>query len=124
VKTFVSEMNGIDRLAVGLSALCGVHCLATSLLIGVMASLGGVLESPIIHEGGLALAILFGALGLGVGAMRHGRLLPVAIGSLGLGVMAGALSHHHSVMETVYTLLGVAILALAHGYNRHPHGTH
>jgi len=117
-------MNGIDRLAVGLSALCGVHCLATSLLIGVMASLGGVLESPIIHEGGLALAILFGALGLGVGAMRHGRLLPVAIGSLGLGVMAGALSHHHSVMETVYTLLGVAILALAHGYNRHPHGTH
>lgn len=121
MRAFVSNTRGIDRLAIGLSALCGVHCLATTLLIGVMASVGGVLESPLIHEGGLALAILFGAVALGTGAARHGSLLPVAIGSLGLGVMAGALSHHHSPLETVYTLAGVAILALGHLLNRHSH---
>jgi uncharacterized membrane protein len=118
---FAMHPDGIgrlDRWAIGLSALCGVHCLATTALIGVMASVGGLLETPIIHEGGLFLAILLGAVALGAGAMRHGTLLPVAIGSLGLGVMAGALSHHHSAMETVYTLIGVAILSMGHMLNR------
>lgn len=122
MKAYTSDMSGIDRLAIGLSALCGVHCLATSLLVGAMASLGGILETPIIHEGGLILAMLLGALGLGVGAMRKGTLLPVAVGSLGLGVMAGAMTHHHSAMETVYTLLGVGILSIGHLLNgRHQH---
>lgn len=119
-----STLSGLDRIAVGLSALCGLHCIATSLLVGVMASLGTVLESPLIHEGGLALAILLGALSLGAGALRHGSMLPVAIGSLGLGVMAGALSHHHSPMEAVYTLIGVGILSLGHFLNRGHHAPH
>lgn len=121
MKTFAPHLRGIDRLAVALSALCGVHCLATALLAGLMASLGGILESPLIHEGGLVLAILLGALGLGAGALRHGSMLPAAVGSLGLGVMAGAMTHHHSALETVYTLLGVGILSLGHMLNRHPH---
>lgn len=121
MKAFYPEMSGIDRLAVGLSALCGIHCLATPLLIGAMASLGGILETPIIHEGGLMLAILLGALSLGAGALRRGTMLPAAVGSLGLGVMAGALSHHHSAMETVYTLLGVGILSLGHLLNARQH---
>lgn len=108
-------------MAVGMSALCGLHCVATTVLVGAMASVGTVLESPIIHEGGLFIAILLGILSLGAGALRHGSMLPVAIGSLGLGVMAGALTHHHSPLETVYTLLGVAILSLGHFLNRTPH---
>lgn len=110
-------MGRLDRMAIGLSALCGVHCLATSLLVGLMASLGGVLESPLIHEGGLMLAIALGAFALGLGAMRHNRMLPIAIGSLGLGVMAGALSLPHSQIETNYTLLGVGFLSVAHFLN-------
>ncbi|MET0360249.1 MAG: MerC domain-containing protein [Sphingobium sp.] len=116
-----SRMSGIDRLAVGLSALCGVHCLATSLLVGAMASVGGLLETPIIHEGGLLIAILLGAVSLGAGALRQDSLLPVAVGSLGLGVMAGAMSHHHSAMETVYTVLGVIILSIGHFLNGRNH---
>ena len=116
-------LGGFDRLAIGLSALCGLHCVATSLLVGAMASMGSLLESPLIHEGGLFLAILLGAISLGAGALRNGSMLPVAIGSLGLGVMGGALSHHHSPLETAYTLLGVSILSLGHFMNRaHAHG--
>lgn len=112
------KIGRIDRMAIGLSALCGVHCLVTSLLIGVLASVGGVLESPLIHEGGLVLAIILGALALGAGALRHRLLLPLTVGSLGLGVMAGALSLPHGWQETVCTLLGVSILSLAHLLNR------
>jgi hypothetical protein len=81
---YARKIGRIDRLALGLSALCGAHCLATSLLIGVMASLGGILDSPLVHEVGLALAIILGALALGAGTFRHRNLLPFVIGSVGL----------------------------------------
>ena len=40
----------VDRMAMGLSGLCLVHCLATAILLGLLASAGGILGSPIIHE--------------------------------------------------------------------------
>lgn len=116
-----ATLGRIDRLAIGLSALCGIHCLATTLLIGVLASVGGFLESPLIHEGGLALAIALGAVALGAGTMRHGMLRPLAIGAVGLGTMAAALSLPHGPQETIVTLLGVSILSIAHLLNRHAH---
>jgi hypothetical protein len=36
----------------------------------------------------------------------------------GLGVMAGALSLPHDGAEVIYTIVGVAILALGHDLNR------
>src|SRR3546814_18060253 len=78
---------------------------------------GGIFESPIFHEAGLALAILLGAVALGHGAVAHGFMMPAAIGSLGLGIMAGALTMDHGWQESAYTLLGVGILALGHDPN-------
>ncbi|MEZ5654304.1 MAG: MerC domain-containing protein [Sphingobium sp.] len=106
-----------DRVAIGLSGLCVLHCIGTLLLLGLLSSLGEFLAAPIIHEAGLGLAIVFGAIAIGKGAMRHGRLLPVAIGSLGLGVMAGALTLGHGQEEAFYTISGVLILALGHYLN-------
>ena len=111
----------LDRLAMGLSGLCAVHCIATALLIGMFSSLASLFAAPIIHETGLVAAILLGALALGFGALRHGLLLPVAVGSLGLGVMAGALTKPHGTDEMVFTLLGLAILAFGHELNRRAH---
>jgi MerC mercury resistance protein len=107
----------LDRLAIGLSGLCAVHCVVTALLLGAMSSLGHLFTSPLIHEGGLAMAILLGAAALYAGAMRHGRLLPTALGSLGLGMMAGALNLPHGESEVVYTVAGVTIVALGHWFN-------
>jgi hypothetical protein len=64
------------------------------------------------------MAIAIGAFALVRGAAEHGYSLPAAVGGLGLGVMAGALSVPHGPMETVYTMLGVGILALGHDLNR------
>jgi hypothetical protein len=44
-------------------------------------------------------------------------MLPSAIGALGLGVMAGALSLPHDGTEALYTVIGVMILALGHRLN-------
>ncbi|WP_332812140.1 MerC domain-containing protein [Sphingomonas sp.] len=108
----------LDRLAMGLSGLCLVHCLATSIILALLASAGGLLFSPMVHEVGLTLAIGLGAFSLGRGVIDHGFMMPSAVGGLGLGVMAGALTLTHGPEETAYTIIGVAILALGHDLNR------
>jgi hypothetical protein len=111
--------NGaIDRAAIGLSGLCLVHCIGTAVLVMMLASAGGLLVDPRIHEVGLSFAIVLGVIGLGRGAMVHGFMLPVAIGSLGLGTMAGSLTLPHGFEEIVYSVFGVLILALGHDLNR------
>jgi hypothetical protein len=107
----------LDRLAMGLSGLCLVHCVATAVLLGLLASAGGFLGQPIIHEVGLSLAMIIGAFALGRGILDHGFMMPSAVGALGLGVMAGALSLPHDGREPVYTVFGVMILALGHRLN-------
>lgn len=107
----------LDRFAIALSGLCLAHCFVTAVVLGLLATAGGIFESPIFHEAGLVLAILLGAIALGHGALVHRFMMPAAIGSLGLGVMAGALTMDHGWQESVYTLIGVGILALGHDLN-------
>jgi MerC mercury resistance protein len=114
----VGGNGSLDRMAMALSGLCLVHCLATSVILAMLASAGGILVAPVVHEVGLSLAILLGVIALGRGISEHGFMMPSAVGGLGLGVMGGALTMPHSGLETVYTVVGVAILALGHDLNR------
>lgn len=114
----VARDGALDRLAIAVSGLCVVHCLATSVFIVLLASAGGMLVAPAVHEIGLTIAILIGTVALGRGVAEHGFMMPSAVGGLGLGVMAGALTMPHSLVETVYTIIGVLILALGHDLNR------
>ena len=107
----------LDRFAVALSGLCVVHCLATAVALGLLASAGEFLGAPWIHEVGLTLAMLLGAVALGKGVAEHDFLMPSAVGGLGLGVMAGALTMPHDGSEAIYTIVGVLILALGHRLN-------
>jgi hypothetical protein len=109
--------NRLDRLAMGLSGLCAVHCVATAVLLGLLASAGGLLGNPIIHEVGLSLAMIIGAVALTRGFREHRLILPGAIGVVGLSTMAFAMSLHESGYEPVITILGVSILALGHRLN-------
>ena len=109
--------NRLDRYAIGLSGLCLVHCLATSVLFALVSAAGSILGADWIHEVGLGLAMVMGAIALGRGILEHGYSMPSAIGGLGLGVMAGALTLPHDGTEALYTVVGVAILALGHRLN-------
>jgi hypothetical protein len=108
----------MDRIAMALSGLCLVHCMASAILVAVLASAGGILLNPHIHEIGLVIAIGLGVVSLGRGIVEHGFMMPAAVGGLGLGVMSGALSLPHDGAEMIYTIIGVAILALGHDLNR------
>ena len=114
----VSAILGrLDRIAMGLSGLCVVHCCATAILVGLLASAGGFLGQPLIHEIGLVFAMMLGAIALGRGVRGHGYVLPAAVGMIGLGVMAYALTLHETGLEPIFTLTGVMILALGHRLN-------
>ena len=114
----MTSNGGMDRLGIALSGLCVVHCLASAVFVTMLASAGGILLDPVVHEVGLMLALGLGILALGRGVLEHGFMMPAAIGGLGLGVMAGALTLPHGGGSTAYAILGVAVLALGHDLNR------
>ena len=114
----LTSLSG-DQLAMGLSGLCLVHCLATTIFFASIASVGGVfLESHLFHEIGLAIAIGFALVTLVSGVLSHGYMMPFGVGCFGLGMMAGALARPHDGSEVLATMIGVAIVALGHDLNR------
>lgn len=112
-----SARGRLDRFGVILSGLCMVHCLAGLFLIGVLGIGGGILLDPAIHRIGLGLAVLVGFSTIGIGAVRHGRRLPLALGAAGLSLMASALVVEHGRGEALLTIAGVALVATAHILN-------
>lgn len=109
----------LDRFAMGLSGVCAVHCVASAVLVALASTAGGMLLNPLYHEIGLTIAIGLGAVALGRGIFEHGYMAPAVTGSFGLGIMAGAMQlPHGNGGETLWTIIGVAILALGHDLNR------
>lgn len=112
-----------DQLAMGLSGLCLVHCLATTIFFASIASVGGVfLDNHLFHEIGLIVAIGFALITLVAGVLSHGYMMPFAVGSFGLGMMAGALARPHDGSEVIATMVGVTVVALGHDLNRRARG--
>ncbi|WP_343348039.1 MerC domain-containing protein [Sphingomicrobium sp. XHP0239] len=115
--TLLRNSSFLDRLGIGLSTLCAVHCVVTTVLVAILASAGGIFGSDLLHEVGLGFAVIIGAFAIGRGISEHGYMMPGAVGGMGLGVMMGALSLPHGGSEILATLLGVGLLALGHRLN-------
>lgn len=107
----------LDRAAIGLSALCIVHCVGTLVALTMVASLGGTLAQSWIHETGLGLAVLLGAGALGLGFRAHRKIGPLLIGAAGLALMATALMVPHGWGEALLTIAGAGLLAFGHILN-------
>lgn len=110
----------LDRAAIALSGLCVVHCLASAVLLAMLSAAGGLLLNPVFHEVGLTIALVLGAIALGRGVVEHGYMMPASMGAFGLGIMAGAMSlpHDGGGGETLWTVIGVGLLAFGHDLNR------
>jgi hypothetical protein len=108
----------LDRIAIGLSGLCAAHCVATVVLVGALPLVGHMFQANWIHETGLAIAIVIGAVALFAGVQRHGSLLPTLLGTVGIGLMTAGLMVDHGKGEAILTVLGVSILATGHLLNQ------
>lgn len=104
----------LDRFGVILSGLCALHCVAGLFLVAGLGLGGEWLLAPAIHQIGLALAIVVGAITLVMGVVRHGDPLPLQVGAAGIALMAVALFTGHGAAEGILTIAGVALLAWAH----------
>lgn len=116
--SFLTTIRGqVDRAGITLSALCAVHCLATVVLVSALGIGGELLGNPIIHEVGLALAMVIAAVAIGLGALRHRRAGPFVTAMTGLSFMGGALAVPHGFEEAVLTIIGVGLVSLGHILN-------
>lgn len=116
-QALLSIRDRMDRFGVVLSGLCAVHCILGIVLVGMLGLGGPLLLAPEVHQIGLALAVLVGAISLGFGVVRHGRMLPLVLGGAGLSTMTAALFVGHGLPEAVLTIGGVALVAAAHILN-------
>ena len=65
---------------------------------------------------------MVGAVGIGIGVLRHGKLAPLGIAAVGLTAMGGALVVSHGPREAALTIVGVLLVGSAHILNlRHAH---
>jgi hypothetical protein len=112
----------LDRVGLTLSVLCAVHCVGTLVLVAGLGIGGSVLLNPAIHRTGLILAMLIVAVAIGAGALRHRRPAPFVIAMTRQTIMGGAIAAPAEIEETVLTIIGVGLVAIAHVLNvRHLH---
>ncbi|MEP6786012.1 MAG: MerC domain-containing protein [Sphingomonadales bacterium] len=112
-----SSLPGLDRVAIGLSGLCVVHCVLSVVLVAVLSGSATYLTDPIVHRVGMVGAVLLAAVALRQGYVSHGARRPALFGLVGLSLMAFGLFVPHGWAEVATTVAGVSVLAAAHLMN-------
>lgn len=108
-----------DAAAIGLSALCMIHCLALPLLAAALPFLGLLTDAPWVHWVFAATAAPLAAWSLSrpmIDGRRNWRMLSLAAVGVLLLLLAAAEWPSHE-LETLVTTAGGLVLATAHGLN-------
>jgi hypothetical protein len=112
--------TAVDKLAIGLSLLCLVHCLALPIVVLAAPALEAAVlgtESP-VHWVLLALALPVSCYALWHGFRHHGHRNVLVFGAAGLALMLFGVSHlSDRALEMPLTVIGVLLLLVAHVIN-------
>ncbi len=111
-----------DGLAVLLSGICLVHCLAVPLIVGLFPLLGaGVLGHQQFHQALLYLVLPTSIIGLWLGYRRHYKYYIAVIGVAGVASLVALTLLAHDVVdsgtEIIIASTGGIIVALSHILN-------
>ena len=110
----------LDGAAVGLSALCLIHCLALPLVVAGLPFLAQFADGH-LHPQMLVLEQPLSIVALGNGFRHHRNSRIVAAGAVGMLMLAiGATVAHENwglAADRAFTIAGSLILAAAHFYN-------
>ena len=110
----------LDGAAVGLSALCLIHCLALPLLVAGLPFLAQFSEGH-LHLQMLVIVLPLSVVALGLG-FRHHRNMRIVLGGVAgmLILVVGATVAHTELgltADRAFTITGALTLATAHFYN-------
>lgn len=120
-----AQQQRLDRWAIGLSALCLVHCLAIPLTLLALPLFAHELIShqSLVHWLFLVLALPISAFALYTGYRRHRNRSVVVAGVIGISTMFVGVAHLAGVeLELPLSTAGALCLVYAHVQNmRHSH---
>lgn len=109
-----------DKIAVGLSGLCLLHCLLLPFVVAVLPFLGQ-LDGDHLHTEMLIFVIPVSVVALAVGFRRHGQINVIISGAAGLIILTtGALVVHDLyglIADRMMTVMGSIVLAFTHYQN-------
>lgn len=108
-----------DGLAIVLSGTCMLHCLALPILVTLFPIVqGSLLEEQHFHLIMLVLILPTSLIALTVGCRKHKDKLTIALGTIGLVVLAITALFGHELFgmlgERIITSIGGLVLAAAH----------
>jgi hypothetical protein len=118
----MSLSRHFDRIAIALSAVCIVHCLAVPLLAALLPiAFVGFGSQTHFHEVLLWGVVPTSLLGFGLGLRYHRRVRIAAAGAIGLAIIAYAAIVAHEAwpwwQEVLLSIVGSAVLVIAHWKN-------
>ena len=107
-----------DKLAIGLSLMCTVHCFATPVILALLPSFAVLqINAEQFHLWVLAVVLPTSLLALNLGCKKHKRTRYMACGVVGLAFLIIAVLLGQEEAEKALTLIGSAFIALAHWFN-------
>jgi len=111
-----------DKVAIGLSLLCMLHCLALPLIIVLLPSLVALyLNNEAFHLWMVLIVIPISVYALTVGCKRHKQYQLLVIGLMGLTCLIVAVAFGESFLgeswEKVLTTMGAMIITYGHYKN-------
>jgi len=110
----------LDGAAVGLSALCLIHCLALPLLVAGLPFLAQFSEGH-LHAQMLVIVLPLSIVALGLGFRHHRSTTIVSAGAVGMLLLTAGATVAHSQLglaaDRLFTIAGALVLATAHFYN-------
>jgi hypothetical protein len=118
----MSSSRYFDRIAIALSAVCVVHCLAVPLLVALLP-IAAITFGTDAHFHGVMLWLVVptSVIGFVLGYRVHGRRGITVLGAFGMTVLAAAAVWGHGQwnedVESLVSVSGSLILAGAHWLN-------
>ncbi len=111
-----------DKLAIGLSLTCAIHCLALPLLLILLPSMAALqLDNEAFHLWMVIAVLPTSIYALTLGCKQHKRYQLLILGSIGLLllIMALALGEERigEAGEKILTVLGASFVAIGHWFN-------
>ena len=109
-----------DKLAIGLSLLCTLHCLIFPVLIVLIPSFAAlsISNDELFHQWMLVGVLPSSLIALTMGCKKHGRFTFLALGLLGVSLLSVTAFWGHDyfgeVGEMFLTVFGSGIIAYTH----------